>query len=47
MLIAILQALFERDLLKLKTEIELYHDEKNYGTLKKASAIQPVIFVCT
>ncbi len=35
MLIAILQALFERDLLKLKTEIELYHDEKKLWYIEK------------
>lgn len=36
MLIAILQALFERDLLKLKTEIELYHDEKKLWYIEKS-----------
>ncbi len=36
MLIPILQALFERDLLKLKTEIELYHDEKKLWYIEKS-----------
>lgn len=35
MLIEILQSLFERDLNKLKTEIELYNDEKNLWLLEK------------
>lgn len=35
MLISILQALFERDLLKLKTEIELYYDEKKLWYIEK------------
>lgn len=36
MLIPILQSLFERDLNKLKTEIELYHDETKLWYAEKA-----------
>lgn len=36
MLIRILQALFERDLLKLKTEMELYQDEKKLWHIEKS-----------
>jgi uncharacterized damage-inducible protein DinB len=36
MLIPILQSLFERDLLKLKTEIELYSNEKNLWLIDKS-----------
>ncbi|MBS4066113.1 MAG: DUF1572 family protein [Chitinophagaceae bacterium] len=36
MLISILQSLFERDLLKLKTEIELYQDEKKIWYIEKS-----------
>jgi uncharacterized damage-inducible protein DinB len=35
MLIPILQSLFERDLNKLKTEIELYHDETKLWYIEK------------
>lgn len=35
MLIPILQSLFERDLGRLKAEIELYHDEKNLWLIDK------------
>lgn len=35
MLISILQSLFERDLLKLQSEIELYQDEKKLWYIKK------------
>ncbi len=47
MLTTILAALFKRDLLKLKSEIESYKDEATFGRLKKTLPTRQAIYAFT